>query len=55
MFLLAMKHSRLTRKWTLADIRSRDCSMVKTIDQQLGIMEGNGKKRHTEGFDMENI
>lgn len=29
---VALKHSRLTRKWTLADIRRLDCSIMKTKD-----------------------
>lgn len=42
------KDSRLTRKWTLADIRRLDCSIVKTNDQRFGNMKGRGKKFTTE-------
>ncbi len=47
-----MKHDGLTRKWTLADIRRLDCSIMRTYDQRLGNIEGNGKKCHTERLDM---
>lgn len=46
--LPTLKDCRLTRKWTLADIRRLDCSIVKTNDQRFGNMKGKGKKSTTE-------
>ena len=45
---LTLKHSRLTRKWTLADMRRLDCSIVKTNDQRFGDMKGKGKEFPTD-------
>ena len=51
-FLLSLKYGRLTRKWTLADMRRLDCSIVKTSDQRLANMKGKGKVCHKERLDM---
>ena len=53
-FLSTLKDSRLTRKWTLADMRRLDCSIMKINDQRLANMKGNGKKCHPKRMGMKN-